>query len=94
VSSTPEAEWTPEQQGWALALAEYEASHCGDCGHDLEETLSTEAEDWAVPPPQRCAACTRLAQDAFERAKEAEKRPGGGHMQALRYQVVRRHRRR
>lgn len=94
MSSTPEVEWTPEQQGWALALAEYEASLCEGCNHDLEETLSTEAEDWVIPPPVRCAVCTRLAQEIHERAKENEKRPGGGHMHALRYRAVRRHRRR
>jgi hypothetical protein len=94
VSSTPEAEWTPEQQGWALALAEYEASLCEGCGHDLAETLSTEAEDWKVLPPLRCAACTRLAMDITERSKGNEKRTGGGYLSALRYLVVRRHKRR
>jgi len=77
-----------------LALAEYEAGRCESCGHDLEESLSTEAEDWTVPPPQRCAVCTRLSIEQHERADENAKRPGGGHMHALRYRVVRRHRRR
>lgn len=94
MSSTPEAEWTPEQQGWALALAEYEAQHCETCGHDLAESLSTEAEDWIVPPPQRCAVCTRLSMEQHARAEENAKRPGGGHMHALRYRVERRQRRR
>ncbi len=77
-----------------LALAEYEASHCEGCGHDLDESLSTEAEDWSVPPPLRCAVCTRLSIEQHERATENKDRPGGGHLHALRYRVERRHRRR
>lgn len=76
-----------------LALAEYEATHCEGCGHDLEESLSTEAEEWAVPPPLRCAVCTRISQEQYERAEENAKRPGGGHLHALRYRVVRKRRR-
>lgn len=94
MSSTPEPEWTPQQQGWILALAEYERQHCESCGHDLEESLSTEAEDWTVPPPLRCAVCTRVAMEQDQRARENEKRPGGGYMHALRYRVERRPRRR
>jgi hypothetical protein len=76
-----------------LALAEYERQHCEGCGHDLDETLTSEAEDWLVLPPARCAVCTRVAMDQTERAAEAEKRPGGGYMHALRYRVIPKRRR-
>lgn len=90
VSSTPEPEWTPLERGWMLALAEYEASHCENCGHDLDEALATEPEDWQVLPPRRCAVCTRVAMDHHARSKEHAERPGGGYLHALRYQVTRR----
>jgi hypothetical protein len=77
-----------------LALDVYEREHCDSCGTDLAVALSTEPEDWAVPPPFRCAPCTRVAMDQNERATENEKRPGGGYMHALRYRVERRQRRR
>jgi len=63
-----------------LALAEIEASTCGGCGGDLHETLSTEAEEWIVDPPIRCAKCTIIAIRQDEYGKDKTK-----HMQALRW---------
>jgi hypothetical protein len=94
LSSTPEAEWSPLELGWMIALARYEASLCDQCGHPLEETLSTEAEDWKALPPVRCAACTRTAMQMDEYADVKSKNPKPHpHMQALRWQVVRKPRR-
>lgn len=91
MSSTPEIEWDPAEQGWMIALAEYEAQHCEGCGHDLTETLppASEPEDWAVIPPLRCSVCTRIAQQQDEYAKADTQ-----HLQALRWRVVRKQRRR
>ncbi len=96
MSSTPEPEWTPQQRGWVLALAEYERSMCENCGHDLEEALppASEPEDWRVLPPLRCSVCTRVGMDQTERAREFEGKPGGGYLHALRYRVERKSRRR
>lgn len=88
VRSVPESEWSPLEAGWMVALAEIELRTCDGCGGDLHETLSTEAEDWAVEPPIRCAKCTRLAMQQDEYAKD--KHP---HMQALRWLARRRTRR-
>jgi hypothetical protein len=95
LSSAPEAEWSPQQAGWMLALAEYEAGICDGCGHPLEETLATEAEDWVTPPPVRCAVCTRIAMQMDDYADVKSKNPKPTpHMQALRWRAVRKPRRR
>jgi hypothetical protein len=90
LSSTPEAEWSPTELGWMIALARYEASICEGCGHPLEETLSTEAEDWRALSPLRCAVCTRMAMqhDEYADVKSKDPKPTP-HMQALRWRVVR-----
>lgn len=91
VSSQPEAEWSPLEAGWMVALAEYEAGLCEGCGHPLEETLTTEAEDWKALPPLRCAVCTQhsMQHDEYADVKAKNPRPTP-HMQALRWRVVRR----
>lgn len=71
-----------------LALAEVEADECGGCGYALEKTLSTEPEDWTIPPPQRCAVCTRIAIEQGEFSDQGTK-----HLHALRWAAVRRLRR-
>lgn len=89
ISSTPEAEWSPLEAGWMLALAEYEAGLCGECGHPLEETLTTAPEDWRVLPPARCAVCTRISISQEAVVAENQRVPGGGHVHALRWRAVR-----
>lgn len=74
-----ESEWDALQQGWMVALAEYEASRCPGCGGDLNETLTTEAESYRVPPPARCGRCTRIAQAQEVHAKDHQ------HMHATRW---------
>lgn len=73
-----------------VALARYEASICDQCGHPLDETLTTEAEDWKALPPLRCAVCTRMAiqHDEYADVKSKDPHPTP-HMQALRWRVVR-----
>lgn len=61
VSSTPEAEWDDEERAWMLALADYRASRCPNCGGDARECLDPETEgEWVVPPPVRCQARTAI----------------------------------
>jgi uncharacterized protein with PIN domain len=81
----PEVEWTPQEQGWMLALAELDARRCVGCGGDLAETLATEAEDWVPLPPVRCAKCTRIAIEQDDYVKDKTK-----HMHALRWAAQRR----
>jgi hypothetical protein len=85
VSSTVDSPWTAQEQGWMLALAEYEASRCDGCGNDLHESLDSEMEEWAVEPI-RCGACTRLAVAQDAHAKDHK------HMNALRWRVWKRKR--
>ena len=85
LSSTPEAEWSPTEAGWMLALAQYEAGLCEGCGYPLEETLSTAPEDWVVLPPIRCAVCTRISISQEAIIAENQKVPGGGRIHALRW---------
>ncbi len=68
MSSWTESEWDEEQQGWMLALSEYRAGVCNQCGHHLRDTTD-ETHDWLVPPPARCFAC-----DAIAQAQQADKR--------------------
>lgn len=78
-----------------VALAEYEASLCENCDHPLEETLSTEAEDWRPLPALRCAVCTVMSMqhDVYADAKSKNPHPTP-HMTALRFRVERKPRRR
>lgn len=58
---TREAEWDEQEQAWMLALAEYRATRCPDCGRDVRECTDPASEGkYRVPPPDRCHATTAL----------------------------------
>jgi hypothetical protein len=61
ISSTPEAEWTEQDQGWILALAEYRSTRCPcGCGQDVRESTDP-ANAYYVGPGTRCQARTALS---------------------------------
>lgn len=60
--TTREAEWDDTEQGWMLALAEWERGRCHLCGGDLTECWDRSSEGrWQVPPPIRCQRTTAIA---------------------------------
>lgn len=62
VSSTPEPEWSEQDQAWMLALAEYRAGLCPACGQELRVCADPEGDgNWTVPPPTRCHATTAMS---------------------------------
>lgn len=60
MSSWTESEWDELQQGWMLALAEYQSRVCVGCGHQMH-VAADEEHDWDVQPV-RCWACDAIAQ--------------------------------
>lgn len=74
MSSWTESEWDELQQGWMLALLEYQARLCLGCGHPLY-IGGNEEHDWDVQP-FRCWACDAIAQ---AKAKEERLRPEALH---------------
>jgi hypothetical protein len=75
VRSTPETEWTDEQRGWMLALAEYRATRCPcGCGQDARESLDPETEGKWVVSNVRCEARTALsiARKPYEESPQPE----------------------
>lgn len=59
---TVESEWDETEQGWMLALAEWESSRCQVCGGDLTECWDATGERaFTVPPPIRCHRATAIA---------------------------------
>lgn len=60
--TTTESEWDPHEQGWMLALAEWEAGRCPVCGGDPDECWAAESERaYEVPLPIRCHRATAIA---------------------------------
>lgn len=61
-SSTVDAEWDEQEQGWMLALAQYEATLCPQCKGSLVETTKAENEDAYEPDlPYTCHRCVAIA---------------------------------
>jgi uncharacterized protein with PIN domain len=73
-----------------LALAEYEASLCGGCGGQLDETTD-EAHDWTADVPTRCFKCTALGrmQDQYRQVNTVTGKPLTPQAQALKFKVYR-----
>jgi hypothetical protein len=75
VSSTPEPEWSEQDQAWILALAEYRAGLCPNCGRPLRVCTDPAGDGkWTVDPPTRCHATSALviAQKAYMDAPQPE----------------------
>ncbi len=78
---TREVEWDEQEQGWMLALAEYEALTCTGCGGWLPETTAAENEyRYALPEPIVCHGCNIQAIAQKQRIDDPD-RP----LQALRW---------
>ncbi|MFC6017803.1 hypothetical protein ACFP2T_16500 [Plantactinospora solaniradicis] len=72
--STPEPEWSEEDQAWMLALAEYRAGLCPACRRPLRECADPDADGgYTVPSPTRCHATTALliAQEQYTESPQA-----------------------
>jgi hypothetical protein len=85
-----EAEWDEGQQGWMLALAMYRQLTCDGCGGWLPETTRHPAEEYEVPAPYRCGACTALQIRQRIHAESIGTEHGDGQMSATRWTVERR----
>lgn len=71
MSSRPEAEWDPLEQGWMLALAMYRATRCPHCGGDLAVTTAPENEErFRAEPPLQCFRCLAFARDHADYSDE------------------------
>lgn len=72
VASRPEVEWDETQQNWMLALADYRAGLCPNCGRHLSVCTATENEGkFKVGLPTRCHATTavEIAQKDLDKYK-------------------------
>lgn len=68
-----------------MALTQFEALLCPNCGQPLPESMDPETEDdWIAGLPSRCHACTAIA----HRAKDYENAIAP---QALRFGAERKH---
>ncbi len=83
MSSTPETEWVPAEQGWMLALDLFDRYQCGGCGGDLRDT--TQHDDWVGDLPVECHRCNAIAAKQTGYHKDYE-----GRMHVLRWSAKRR----
>lgn len=62
MSSTVDAEWDEQEQGWMLALGQYEETLCPNCRGDLTQTSKPENEyRYAAELPLTCHRCVAFA---------------------------------
>lgn len=62
MSSTVEAEWDEQEQGWMLALYAHRATLCPRCNGSLVETTKPEHEyAYEADLPYTCHRCTAFA---------------------------------
>lgn len=79
---TREPEWDAESRGYALALMEYQAMLCPDCGWDITKSTAAENEfAYEASAPIRCHVCTTKSSAAEPYFKDSP------HPQALRFPV-------
>lgn len=65
LSSSPEPEWTPDEQGKILALVHYEAAEkCSVCGGPKSECQDPSSESrYTADPPIRCHYRTAVSRE-------------------------------
>lgn len=72
--TTHEVEWDDTEHDWMIALAEYEAMLCPNCGRPIEVCTDPKNElRWRVGLPTRCHATTAVlqAQEAYAKTKHS-----------------------
>lgn len=81
--SQSEPEWNDDDRADMEALAALESDECSGCGHPLSETTTSNFyEDYEVPAPRRCQACTAVMVKQTLLDAQKPEHPG-----ALRWQV-------
>jgi hypothetical protein len=68
--TTREPEWDDAERDWMLALAQYEASLCPNCGRPISVCTDPANEmRWQAPMPTRCHATTAVLRQQENYAK-------------------------